>query len=282
MDSLAERVASFDRWHYQIDLGDGVVTPVVGPKKVANRMTQRRRLFFDRLLSVTGGTLEGMRVLDLGCNAGFWSLCAIEAGADFVFGVDARKMHVDQANLVFEAKGIDPSRYRFEVGDILAYPFDGFDVVLCLGILYHVSSPIQLFSVMASTGAELLVVDTAVSTLEGNAITLAKEPTAHPRNAIEESLVCYPTRGAVAMMAARVGYETVALSTACIDDYKGLHEYESGGRVAFICSRGRSLGALPVEVLPRSLRPGPAGATIRFIGRMRRRASHAGEPEAEE
>jgi ribosomal protein L11 methylase PrmA len=41
-------------------------------------------------------------VLDLGCNAGFWSLAAIDAGADLVVGIDGRQMHIDQANLVFE------------------------------------------------------------------------------------------------------------------------------------------------------------------------------------
>ena len=40
-------------------------------------------------------------------------------GADFVLGVDARQMHVDQAELVFEAKGVDRARYRFEQGNVL-------------------------------------------------------------------------------------------------------------------------------------------------------------------
>ena len=57
-------------------------------------------------------------MLDLGCNAGFWSLAAIEAGAEFVLGVDARQSYLDQAALVFEAKGIDPSRYRFERANV--------------------------------------------------------------------------------------------------------------------------------------------------------------------
>ena len=38
--------------------------------------------------------LKGKRVLDLGCNAGFWSLNAAEAGADFVLGVDGRQIQV--------------------------------------------------------------------------------------------------------------------------------------------------------------------------------------------
>ncbi len=176
------------------------MTPVSKPEKASNRVVQRRRYFFDRLLSVTGGDLKGMRVLDLGCNAGYWSLQAIEAGADFVFGIDGRQMHVDQANLVFEAKGVEPSRYRFEVGNFLHRSFGAFDLALCLGVLYHVSSPVDLFDAMAATKAELLLIDTEVSPLRGNVVELWTEAADDYRNAIsspgdEDCVVGYPTRG---------------------------------------------------------------------------------------
>ena len=112
--SLRERVAGFPRWHYEFDLG-GVRTPIFDRKHV-NRHVQRRDYFFAPLVRLCGGSLAGKRVLDLGCNAGFWSLAAIEAGADRVVGIDGRQMHVDQANVVFEAKGVDPARYRFFQG----------------------------------------------------------------------------------------------------------------------------------------------------------------------
>ena len=79
--------------------------------------------FFDPVVDLCGGSLKGKRVLDLGCNAGFWSLNAAEAGADFVLGVDGRQMHVDQSNFVLEVKGIDKSRYHFALGKIYAFDF---------------------------------------------------------------------------------------------------------------------------------------------------------------
>src|SRR5436189_3120578 len=74
-------------------------------------------------------------------------------------------MHVDQATLVFEAKGIDPSRYSFSVGDVLRdkWPDGPFDVVLCLGLLYHVSDPIGLLDRISETNTDLLAIDTAVA-----------------------------------------------------------------------------------------------------------------------
>jgi tRNA (mo5U34)-methyltransferase len=124
---------------------------------MANRHEQRRRYIFEPLLTLTGGSLRGCRVLDLGCNAGYWSLLAAEAHADFVLGVDAREVHIEQANLVFEAKGLDRSRYRFEQGNLFRHPIEGrYDVVLCLGLLDHVAKPVELFDVMARSGPELI------------------------------------------------------------------------------------------------------------------------------
>jgi tRNA (mo5U34)-methyltransferase len=132
-DELESRIAAFAGWYYHFEFDDGVATPVPDPGMV-NRQRQRRAYFFEPLLELMGGSLSGRRVLDLGCNAGFWSLQALEAGADFVLGVDAGQVHVDQANLVFEAKAADPTRYRFETGNVFGHALsERFDVVFCLG-----------------------------------------------------------------------------------------------------------------------------------------------------
>jgi SAM-dependent methyltransferase len=239
---LQDRIAEFPRWHYRFEFEGGVSTPVVDLGKV-NRHEQRRRYFFDALLKVTGGSLQGRRVLDLGCNAGWWSLQAVEAGADCVLGVDVKQMHIDQANLVFEAKGIDTSRYRFEQGDVFTHDFgNSFDVVLCLGLMEHIAKPVELFERMAATGAELLVIDTSLSGASSSffEVSYLEEPDAHGE------LVLVPTREAVIELAARSGYNTVALARN-ITDYTGLEDYRRLRRLAFICSRSASLQMLPRE-----------------------------------
>jgi SAM-dependent methyltransferase len=248
-EELRQKVESFERWHYQFDLGHGVITPIHATYAI-NRTVQRKRLFFDRLLTLTHGSLEGMRVLDLGCNAGYWSLCAIEAGADFVFGIDGRQMHIDQANLVFDVYDIDRSRYEFELGNFLKYPLGPFDLVLCLGVLYHVSSPVDLFNIMAGTGAELLVIDTEVSNRPGNVVEFFTDHLDRPKAAVDEEVVAYPTRGTVSMLAERHGYQVAALGLGSITDWAGMGPYRKGSRAAFICSKTRPLDALPREVVP--------------------------------
>lgn len=102
---VRDRINQFPVWHYEFNLC-GVRTPIRDAAGGVNRHEQRRRYFFDQLVALYGGSLKGKRVLDLGCNAGFWSLLAAQAGCDFVLGVDGRQMHVDQAEFVFEYNNI--------------------------------------------------------------------------------------------------------------------------------------------------------------------------------
>jgi SAM-dependent methyltransferase len=247
---LQQRIAAFPRWHYRFEFEDGISTPIDDNVDV-NRHEQRKRYFFDALVKVNGGTLEGLRVLDLGCNAGFWSLQAIEAGADFVCGVDGREMHVEQARLVFEAKGIDPSRYRFEEANIFSHDFrEQFDVVLCLGLMYHISKPVELFEIMDRVAAELVVIDTSVSFAPSSFFEVSRDRDMEdPRNAVDYEIVLVPTRGALIDLAAEFGYRTVPLAHN-MTDYTGMVDYRIRRRLAFICARTKSLEMLDREPPP--------------------------------
>ncbi len=194
-DELEKRIAEFTQWHYRFEFDNGVTTSVPDSRLI-NRQQQRRRYFFDPLVQLCGGSLSGRRVLDLGCSAGFWSLQAIEAGADFVVGVDARSTAIDQANLVFEAKGIDPARYSFQQRDI----FDGtsqerFDVVLCLSLISHLSKPVELFELMAGSGAEIIVIETELTRSADSVFALSSS--IDGRKTLDHKLVLIPSRDAV-------------------------------------------------------------------------------------
>ena len=238
---LERRIAACRGWQYEFEFADGVRTPVL-TQALVNRQRQRYRYFFDALLRVCGGSLSERRVLDLGCNAGFWSLAAVDAGAEFVLGVDAGERYIEQAELVFEAKGVDRARYRFERADVLQDELQGhFDVVLCLGLLDHVARPFELFERMARTGAELLVIDTEVSRARLSVFELARLYNAD--DAVEYPLVLVPSRSAVLELAAQFGFDALALAPA-ITDYTGMSDYRRERRLAFICSRETPLAGV--------------------------------------
>jgi len=226
---------SFERWHYAFDLA-GVTTPVSYPG-CANRHAQRKRYFFDPLVRLCGGSLQGKRVLDLGCNAGFWSLAAVEAGCDYVRGVDGRAMHVAQANLVFGVKGIPRERYDFVEGDVFEAPFgEGFGVALCLGLLYHVNRPVQLLERIARANTDLLVIDTAIVPGDAAALYIVADDAEDARMAIRSEPVFIPTAPAVIELVRAYGYHGVMLQPS-FDDYTAAEDYREGRRRAFVCAK---------------------------------------------
>ncbi len=241
-EELKKRIDSFPSWNYCFQLPGGLSTPVSSAWRV-RRAEQRRRYFFEPLLSVAGGTLRGRRVLDLGCNAGYWSLEAIEAGAEFVLGLDGSASAIEQAELVFEAREVARERYRFETANVFDWQLSGrFDVVLCLGLLDVVAKPLALFELIAAAEPDLVVIDTGVSRARGALFEVSR--LGEPRNAVERDLVLVPTRRAVAELAARFGFEAVALAHDFADGRLGVEDYLAGRRISFICSAGPPLGAL--------------------------------------
>lgn len=272
-EQLRERVAGFPHWHYEFDL-QGVRTPITNPE-FANRHRERKRYLFDPLVRLCGGSLEGKRVLDLGCNAGFWSLAALEAGADFVLGVEGRKLYVDQAELVFEAKSIDRARYRFLVGDLFSLDLDAaapFDIVLCLGLLYHVSKPMSLFERISSWNKDILLVDTTLSLLPGAHLRIIEEKPDEPLTAVDHVIAFVPTREAVAKLAREVGY-SVAMLRPRFESWEGAGDYRVGSRRAFVCSKQTPLegvDAEPIRVSPLDYVAWAGDAMLGEAGRLRR------------
>lgn len=245
---LRERVDSFPVWHYEFDLGHGVRTPIRKQRDI-NRVLQRKAYAFDSFVGLLGGSLQGKRVLDLGCNAGYWSLAAIEAGADFVLGVDGRQMHIDQSRLVFEAKGIDPVKYDFLRANIFSVDYSryaAFDVVLCFGLLYHVSRPVELFEVISAINSDMLIVDTEVTPMPGSWIRVRLEGLDEPRNAVDHEMIFCPTRRVVLELARTSGYRAVVLKPE-IDDYTNMEDYRIGRRRAFICAKQTDLSSLAAD-----------------------------------
>lgn len=253
---IRERIASFGRWHYEFDL-KGEKTPVwQGPNNDGgegqnNRHAQRKKYFLDRLVEICGGSLKGKRVLDLGCNAGFWSLCAIEAGADYVYGVDGRQFHIDQSNFVFECKEIARSRYDFAVADVYdheALAKNGpYDIVLNLGLMYHVADPIGLIDSVSRVNSDIMVIDTNNELGEEAIFNLKVEETDEPRNAITQCMVLVPTVPALNKVCSVAGYDGIVLEPK-FSDWNWCQDFQKGKRRAWICAKKTDLSKVTREV----------------------------------
>ena len=107
-----------------------------------------------------GANLGGVRVADLGCCEGGFSLALAQRGADVV-GIEARRRNIEKAVLLRDHFGL--SHLRFDLADVKDFAPDAygqFDVALALGILYHLDQPVQWLQRVASATRLVLILDT--------------------------------------------------------------------------------------------------------------------------
>jgi tRNA (mo5U34)-methyltransferase len=103
-------------------------------------------------------------VLDLACCEGWFAHQMLELGADRVVGIDIREMNIRRATLVRDHLGIDPERMQFHRADIFALPeLEPFDVVLMLGLVYHVENPVGAMRIARALTRELCVVESQLT-----------------------------------------------------------------------------------------------------------------------
>jgi len=85
--------------------------------------------------------LTGLTVLDIGCNAGFYSMEMKRRGAARVLGIDTDVRYLQQARFAAEVEDVDIEFRRMGVWDV-AELGEKFDLVVFMGVLYHLRHPL--------------------------------------------------------------------------------------------------------------------------------------------
>jgi tRNA (mo5U34)-methyltransferase len=105
--------------------------------------------------------MRGLRVLDIGCNAGFYSFALVRRGAR-VLAIDVDPHYLRQARWAREQFGFDEQQVSLRQLQVyeLARLSETFDVVLFLGVLYHLRYPLLALDIVAQKVRHWLVVQT--------------------------------------------------------------------------------------------------------------------------
>lgn len=155
-DRLEEEVSRI-RWFHRIDLGGGIVTPgVTDPGR--------------NVLPVLGlpERLDGVSVLDVGAWDGFFSFEAERRGASRVLATDSyswsgagwgTKAGFELARRVLRSRVDD---LDVDVMDLSPDRMGTFDLVLFLGVLYHLKSPLEAVERVANVTGKRLILETEV------------------------------------------------------------------------------------------------------------------------
>ena len=145
---------------HNVHLGNGLFT--MSPNPTGDEVKLRR--IVQIISDVRRGVIAGARILDLACLEGMYSLELAQRGAEVV-AIEGREANLEKAR--FAARVLSLS-VDFRLGDVRALSREEhgeFDVVLCLGILYHLGTPdvFDLGSRIAAVCRGVLVIDTSVA-----------------------------------------------------------------------------------------------------------------------
>jgi tRNA (mo5U34)-methyltransferase len=202
LESLKRDIDAIQWWH-RIDLGHGLITP--GPDPTPARLPEMQ----------IPQDLTGLSVLDIGAWDGFFSFEAERRGAKRVLATDS--FCWGQGGWGSKA-GFDLARQILgsRVEDLVIDPLDltperigTFDLVLCLGVLYHMRHPLLMLERVFSVTSHHLILQTQVdlSALDRPALAFYQgtELNNDPTN------WCGPNPAAVVAMLKSVGFKDVRI-----------------------------------------------------------------------
>ena len=170
----SELEAEVDRdpaWMYTWELG-GRRFPVLAPMLESVHAT-RAALLEGPVRETLAAAGPSARALDLACCEGWFSQRLLDWGAHEVLGVDIRAQSIRRAELVRDHLGLDAARLRFRTADVLdLVPEDigRFDVVLCLGLVYHVEHPMGVLRGARSLTRGLCAIESHTARVETPAL----------------------------------------------------------------------------------------------------------------
>jgi tRNA (mo5U34)-methyltransferase len=159
--SSTPEIARLGPWFHNLHLPDGTQT---APD---HRLGDFPRVKWLQLAPHLPEDLTGWRALDLGCNAGYYTFELARRGAEVV-GIDADEHYLRQARWAAERFALEHrvSFRRQEMYDLLRLQ-EPIDLVLFMGLLYHLRHPLLALDLVAGLARRLVVVQTL--TMPGDA-----------------------------------------------------------------------------------------------------------------
>jgi predicted nicotinamide N-methyase len=255
----------------------------------------RLNLRYEAIFAANRDVFDGARVLDLASHDGRWSFAALKTGAAHVVGIEGRPELVANAERTFGHYGIDGDRYRFIAGDIFDAMADvdsQFDVVLCLGFLYHTLRYNELMYQIRKLEPRHLIVDTGVIRHRDPLVQIRVEHVALQSNAIADRyswgdgvLSGEPSIAALRELLLAYGFEIEHMSDwnrmlRAHPGAKGLDDYTNGRRVTALARATNSGGARPVPPAKARRPAAPAPANQPSVRQKMRRIAKDFTPPA--
>jgi len=169
-EDLEAGIAALAPWFHNIEI-DGVQT---APDHF---LGDYPRFKFKRFADALPADMSGKSVLDIGCNAGFYSVEMKRRGASRVVGIDSDERYLEQARFATAALGFEGIEFRnLSVYDV-AKLGERFDLVIFMGVLYHLRHPLLALDLIREHVADDMML---FQTMQQGSKTVIDVPEDHP------------------------------------------------------------------------------------------------------
>ncbi len=146
---IEERARALGPWFHNMNLGGVWTAP-------DHFLGDYPGVKFRRFADALPADMSGKSVLDIGCNGGFYSIEMKRRGATRVLGIDFDEDYLAQARFAAEVNGFQIEFRQMSVYDIGALG-ERFDLVIFMGVLYHLRHPLLALDIIHDTVAKDLV-----------------------------------------------------------------------------------------------------------------------------
>src|SRR5436305_6382772 len=131
---IREKVEALGPWFHNLDLHGTRTAP-------SHFLGDYAAIKWRHFANALPADLTGKSVLDIGCNAGFYAMEMKRRGAARVLGLDSKEEYLAQARFAADVNELDIEFRNLSVYEVGALG-EKFDVVLFMGVLYHLRHPL--------------------------------------------------------------------------------------------------------------------------------------------
>jgi tRNA (mo5U34)-methyltransferase len=152
--SIQDQIKELAPWFHNIHLPDGTQTQ---PNHFLGDFPAFK---WEKIKTAISEDLAGKKVLDIGCNAGYYSIELAKRGAE-VLAIDLDPTYLKQAQWIARQFGLDDriTFMQMQVYD-LAQMEQNFDIVWFMGVFYHLRYPMLAMDIVAQKVTGTLVFQT--------------------------------------------------------------------------------------------------------------------------
>src|SRR4051812_4141439 len=149
-DAVEQRIRALGDWFHNLRLGGIETAP-------QHFLGDYPAIKWQRFAHALPADLSGRTVLDVGCNAGFYAIEMKRRGAARVLAIDSDERYLAQARFAAGVAGADIEFRRMSVYELPSLG-ERFDVVLFMGVLYHLRHPLLALDILHEHAAGDLLV----------------------------------------------------------------------------------------------------------------------------